>query len=205
MSSRSGSRHFRPRSLPDITVRPRPLHEWTLLGLFGVVLTAVVVGLVGGLTGVGLAVAFVVVWVFLPTVYSYAIGHVLALGTAASALSVVELLFIELGLLAVLFGPVTRPDLNHRGPIARSTLGFAFVSFSVVVVGLALTDQVWVTSIVLLFVSGTLMYGLHRYELVMLGFETDDRADDTQRSTDNTRERDGASSAAASDSGGASA
>jgi hypothetical protein len=184
------------------------VNEWTLLGVFGVVLTAVVVGLVGGFTGIGFAIVFVVVWVFLPAVYSYAVGHVLTLGTTASALSVVELLFVEMGLLAVLFGPLTRPDFVNRGVVARSTLGFAFALFGLVVVGLALADQVWVTAVVLLLAGGVLMYGLHRYELVTLGLEIDDEddsGDDAQIGREDTRERGEGSPAIMSDSDDASA
>ena len=186
MSLRSGGRQHLLSGLSDGSVRPRPLSEWTLLGVFGVLLTAVVVGVVGGVVGVGLAVAFVVAWLFLPTVYSFVAGHVLALGTTASALSAVELLFIEVGLLAVLFGPLTRSETRARGTVARSTLGFAFVLATVVVVALALHDEVWVSAVVLLLVAGFLTYGLHRYELLTLGLLTDEETDGTETSNEMT-------------------
>jgi hypothetical protein len=178
MSSRTGGRRL-GTALRGVTVRPRPPSEWTLLGVFGVVLTAVVVGLVGGATGAGLAAAFVVVWLLLPAVYSYALGHVLALGTTASALAVVELLFVELGLLAVLFGPLTRPETHNRGSVARSTLGVGFALVGVVVVSLALTGLVWVTALVLVLVGCGLGYGIHRYGLVVLGLVDDSAVADT--------------------------
>lgn len=173
MSSRTGVRRL-GTALRGVTVRPRPPSEWTLLGVSGAVLTAVVVGLVGGVTGAGLAAAFVGAWLLFPAVYSYALGHVLALGTTASALSVVELLFVELGLLAVLFGPLTRPDTRDHGSVARSTLGVGFALFGVVVVALALTGQVWVAALVLLVVGCGLGYGIHRYGLVVLGLAAAD-------------------------------
>jgi hypothetical protein len=180
MSLRSGGprRLFANRSL-----RPRPLADWTLLGLFGVGLTGVVLSVVGGVSGVVLAVALAVVWGFFPPVYSYALGHVLALGTTARALTVVELLFVELGLLAVLFGPLTRAEVRDRGPIGRSTLGFGFALGGVVVVGLALQNALWPVSVLLVLCGLGLLYGLHRYELVALGLVDDDEDGTTDVST----------------------
>jgi hypothetical protein len=192
MSLRSGTRRLRLPALSELSLRPRPVREWTLLGIFGVVLVGVVLSFVGGLVGVGLTIAFVVSWVFAPAVYSFALGHVLALGTTARALTVVELLFVEIGLLAVLFGPLTRAEVRNRGPIARATLGFGFTLGSVVVVGLALQDRVWPVSVLLVLAGIALVYSLHRYELVTLGLVRDDEdtdATDAGRDADAPDER----------------
>jgi hypothetical protein len=174
MSIRNGARRLRDAIRAPLSVRPRPLDERTLLGAFGVALSAAVLGLVGGGVGVWLAAAFVLVWLLLRPVYGYALGHVLALGASARALAVVELLFVELGLLAVLLGPLTRAERRSRGTVVRPTLGFVLVLFGVVVVGLALVDRLWVVAALLLLAGGGGLYGLHRYELVVLGLVADD-------------------------------
>jgi hypothetical protein len=173
MSSRNRVDRLRSAVLSDASVRPRPIAEWTLLGVFGVVLTTVVLGVVGGVAGVGLAAAFVAVWLLVPAVYSYALGHALALGATAGALPVVELLFVELGLLAVLLGPLTRPGRLGRRTVARSTIGLGFVLFAAVVVGLAVREDLQVATVVLLLAGAVLAYGLHRYELLVLGLLDD--------------------------------
>jgi hypothetical protein len=178
MSLRNGARRLRRTFRAPRSVRPRPLAERTLLGAFGVVLTAAVLGLVGGVAGVGLAAAFVLAWLLFRPVYSYALGHVLALGATASALSVVELVFVELGLLGVLLGPLTSPELRSRGSLVRSTLGSGFVLFGVVVVGFALLEQTWGVAVLLVLVCGVAGYGVHRYELVVLGLVGDDAGGD---------------------------
>lgn len=174
MSLRTGSDRLRLPEWSALSLEPRPLGDWTLLGLFGVALTTAVFLLVGGFVGVFLTAGLVVTWVYLPTVYSYALGHVFALGATARAFTVVELLFVELGLICVLLGPFTRTTLTDRGPIARSTLGFGFTLFGVIVVGLAFADQLWLTTVLLLIAGGVLVYGLHRYELASLGLVSDD-------------------------------
>lgn len=187
MSLRTGSDRL---SLPEwsaLSLEPRPLADWTLLGLFGVVLTTAVFLLVGGVVGAFLTVGLVVAWVYLPTVYSYALGHVFALGATARAFTVVELLFVELGLICVLLGPFTRTALTDRGPIARSTLGFGFTLFGVIVVGLAFVDRLWITTLLVLLAGGGLVYGLHRYELASLGLVSDD--DELGAVTGDTAER----------------
>ncbi|WP_318568712.1 hypothetical protein [Salinigranum marinum] len=174
MSLRTGSDRLRLPEWSALSLEPRPLADWTLLGLFGVVLTTAVFLLVGGLVGVFLTIGLVVTWMYLPTVYSYALGHVFALGATARAFTVVELLFVELGLICVLLGPFTRATLTDRGSIARSTLGFGFTLFGVIVVGLAFADRLWITTVLILLAGGALVYGLHRYELASLGLVSDD-------------------------------
>jgi hypothetical protein len=179
MSLRSGADRLRSRgSLSTLVADPRPRDEWTLLGVFGVVLTGAVFGIVGGLVGVLLALAFGGVWLFAPTVYSYALGHVLALGISARAVTAVELLFIELGLVAVLLGPLViatdGDDGRVRSTLTRSVLGAGSALFAVVVVGLAFVESLWPTAALLTVVAGLAAYGLHRYERLALGLADDE-------------------------------
>lgn len=175
MSLRSGASRLRSRSLSSLVPDPRPRSEWTLLGLFGLTLTAAVFAIVGGLLGGLLALAFGVLWLFVPTVYSYAVGHLFALGVSAQALSAVELLFIEMGLVAVLLGPLVASTIenedenNLRSLRSRSVIGAGSALFAVVVVGLALVEMLWVNAVVLLAIGVLVAYGLHRYERVSLG------------------------------------
>jgi hypothetical protein len=179
MSLRSEADRLRSRgSLSTLVSDPRPRDEWTLLGVFGVVLTGAVFGIVGGLVGVLLALAFGGVWLFAPTVYSYALGHVLALGISARAVTAVELLFIELGLVAVLLGPLViatdGDDGRVRSTLTRSVLGAGSALFAVVVVGLAFVESLWPTAALLTVVAGLAAYGLHRYERLALGLADDE-------------------------------
>jgi hypothetical protein len=179
MSLRSGASRLRSRgSLSNLLSDPRPREEWTLLGIFGVVLTGAVFAIVGGLFGALLALAFGLAWVFVPTVYSYALGHVLALGVSARAVTAVELLFIELGLVAVLLGPLviaTEGGVEQvRSTLTRSVLGAGSALFAVVVVALAFVESLWLTAALLAVVAGLAAYGLHRYERLALGLADDE-------------------------------
>jgi hypothetical protein len=173
MSLRSGSGRLRSgTSLSRLVPSPRPRNEWTLLSLFGLVLTGAVFSIVGGLFGGALALAFGVLWLFVPTVYTYALGHVLALGISAQAVAPVELLFIEMGLVAVLLGPLvvsTGADGRERGNRTRSIIGAGSVLFAVVVVSLAFVESLWVTAGLLAVGASLVAVALHQYERVTLG------------------------------------
>ncbi|WP_162562489.1 hypothetical protein [Salinigranum rubrum] len=145
-------------------------------------MTGVVFSFVGGLFGALLALVFGVIWLFAPTVYSYALGHVLALGISAQAVTAVELLFIEMGLVAVLLGPLITPrdesgtENRIRSLRSRSVIGAGSALFAVVVVGLAAVDLLWLNATLLVAVGVLVAYALHRYERVALGLADDERS-----------------------------
>lgn len=143
--------------------------EWTFLGLFGVVLTCTVIGVVGRVIGIVAAAGFVAAWFVLPVVYRYAVGHALALAATPDPYSVVELFFLELGLVAVLFGPVTGTEYLNRQATAASLLYVGTVLFIVVVVGLNVLDEVWMTAALVVVLVVTLTYSYRRLGLKRLG------------------------------------
>jgi hypothetical protein len=153
---------------------PGSFNEWTLLEGIGIGITIVAFGVVGGVVGVGLGVVLVVAWVGLPTVHSYAVGHALALGLTARSLPAVELFLVEIGLLAVLLGPLTDPESRPGRGVARWTFGFGAGLLGALVVGLAIADRIWVVALGLLLIGVGLGYALNRYEVVALGLATDD-------------------------------
>lgn len=179
MSLRSRASRLRSgASVSTLVPEPRPRSEWTLLGVFGIVVTGAVFALVGGLFGVLLTLAFAGLWLYLPAVYSYAVGHVLALGISPRAVTPVELLFVELGLVAVLLGPLVvstdGDDGGERSDLRRSVIGAGSALFAVVVVSLAFVESLWINAALLAVAAGVAAYALHRFERVALGLAGDE-------------------------------
>ena len=166
--------------------RPRPLSEWTLLGTFGVVLACSVVIILGGVVGVVAAVVFVVAWLVLPAIQRYAVGHALALATTPEPFSVVELFFLEFGLVAVLFGPLTRSEHRNRRAVAASMLWFGVTLFTLLIITLTFFEELWTATIVLLAVVVVLGYSLRRIGLGTLGLLDTSSSDGREAADENS-------------------
>jgi hypothetical protein len=105
---------------------------------------------------------------------AFATGHVLLLPLdpdTSLALSpspgLLALLAGEAVLVAALVLPSLRtpPRLRRFGTVSLAMLGLV----GVVLGTLALTDRLWMVATALLLVTGTLCYGVHRYELLVTG------------------------------------
>lgn len=132
-----------------------------------IVLLWMVSGQIGFVGGAVLAVA----WAVLPATYAFAVGQVAFVAvtrqTGLLDAGLLPLALVEVGLLGVLVGPSLRSARGRR--TAASTLLGAAVLGGIVLASYALWDRVWVAAAVLVGVGALGAYGLHRYELVVLG------------------------------------
>ncbi|MEF8843572.1 MAG: hypothetical protein V5A62_18425 [Haloarculaceae archaeon] len=160
MEPPAGSSNRRVRSLPG--------------GIAAVAVTALLWMLSGGLGLVGGGV-LLAAWAVLPATYAFAIGQVAFVtatrsGTLPDAGLDVGLLvpvLVEIGLVGVLVGPVVR-STGGRRTAGWTLLGTAVLG-GIALGSYALWDRVWVAAAVLVGLVGLVAYGLHRYELVVLG------------------------------------
>lgn len=151
-------------------------------GLAVVALLWVVSGPIGLIGGGVLLVA----WAVLPATYAFAVGQVAFVAvTRPDGLLDVGLLplaLVELGLVGVLVGPALRSARGRRTAVwtllgAAALTGVALASY-------ALWDRVWLAAGVLVGFGALGTYGLHRYELVVLGKVPDPDEERSDRNND---------------------
>ena len=138
---------------------------------------------VGGPPGlVGGGVLFVA-WAVLPATYAFAVGQVVFVAVTRPAgvleAGLLPLALVELGLAVVLVAP------NLQSGRIRRSAAWILLGGSVLV-GVALGsytlwDRVWVAATVLVGIGAIGAYGLHRYELVVLGKVADPDDEDGAR------------------------
>lgn len=177
------------RGAADLEASTRPAEDGTRAPLGGIAAVAVCallwvmsgpVGLVGG--GVLLAA-----WAVLPATYAFAVGQVaFVAATRPDGLldaGILPLALVELGLAGVLVGPALHD--RDRSIAAWTLLGAAALG-GLALASYALWDRVWIAAAVLVGVAALVAYGLHRYELVVLGKvpDPDDGRTGTARRSD---------------------
>ncbi|WP_331234193.1 hypothetical protein [Natronorarus salvus] len=141
----------------------------TSLGGVGLALTIGALGLAAGPTGAIVGLTLIPIWLFFPIVFTVAAAHVL-LATLHTA-TVIDLLFVELGVLFVIAGRAS--TFEWTGTLLSTTTFTAAVGFLLVAVVLSVDLSLWIATGVLLITFGVASYGLHRYELVSLGLVTE--------------------------------
>ena len=154
------------------TSTPSPDHRVRALpGAIATVGVTVLLWMLSGPIGlVGGGVLFVS-WAVLPATYAFAVGQIVfvALTRPASVTEVglLPLALLELGLAGVLVGPELGSAVARR-TAGRTLLGGALLS-GVALASYALWGRVWIAATVLVGIGALGAYGLHRYELVVLG------------------------------------
>jgi hypothetical protein len=122
------------------------------------------IGLVGG--GV-----LLVAWTVLPATYAFAVGQIAVVAVTRpeglSTLDILPLAVIELGLAGVLIGPALRSAQGRR--TAAWTLLAGSLLGGVALTSYALWNQEWIAAVSLIGLGCLGAYGLHRYEMVVLG------------------------------------
>ena len=122
------------------------------------------IGLVGG--GV-----LLVAWAVLPATYAFTVGQIAVVAVTRpgglSALDILPLALIELGLAGVLVGPALRSAQGRR--TAAWTLLAGSLLGGVALTSYALWDREWIAAVSLIGLGCLGAYGLHRYEMVVLG------------------------------------
>ncbi|WP_435156606.1 hypothetical protein [Haladaptatus sp. DFWS20] len=110
-------------------------------------------------------------WYALPTLYTAAFGQILVVALFADGVGAVYLIPLELGLLAVLVGPLLRADRPRWRVLVTSLVA---VGFGVGVLGShRWSGEYWLTIGVALTAVAVVAYGMHRYERVALGLVKD--------------------------------
>lgn len=136
------------------------------IGGLGVAVATVALWAAAGLPGLAAGLLTLLSWALGPATLAFAVGQVLAvplLGTPGVA----SLAAVQVGLLAILAGPLTATDRPH------STLA-AFAAVTAVLWGTAWLvrrsgEPPWIGAVALAVAAVTLAYGVHRYERVRLG------------------------------------
>jgi hypothetical protein len=138
----------------------------TWLGGIGALLVAVLCPIATGLLGVLAGIVFILVWYTVPTLYSVAFGQ-LVVAVLADNIAAEYLILLEIGLLAVLVGPLLRFDRPRWRVTVTSAIA---VLFGVgILKSLQWSNRVLVAIAVIVFVFAFISYGLHRYERAALG------------------------------------
>jgi len=140
-------------------------------GGIGVIAVIVLLWMVSGQIGLVGGAVLAVAWAVLPATYAFAIGQVAFVAVTRQAglldTGLLALALVEVGLLGVLVGPSLRSTRGRR-TAAATLLGTAVLG-GVALASYALWDRVWIAAAVLVGVGALGAYGLHRYELVVLG------------------------------------
>lgn len=151
-----------------------------LPGAIATVAVTVLLWMVSGTLGlVGGGVLFVA-WAALPSTYAFAVGQVVLVAvtrpTGVLEVGFLPLALLELGLAGVLVGPELRSADDRR--TAGGTLFGGGLLSGVTLASYTLWDRVWVAATVLVGIGALGAYGLHRYELVVLGKVPDPEGED---------------------------
>lgn len=141
--------------------------ERTWLGLAALALAGAGFVLVAGVAGALAAVTLAVAWYALPLPYAVALGHLLLVASVPGGTGLAVLVPAEAGLLGLLLSEAPAVDAPLR--FGAAFLGTATVLIGVAAAGFAAGGPVG-AALALAVVAATLGYGLHRYELLRLGF-----------------------------------
>lgn len=140
-------------------------------GGIAVIAVIVLLWMVRGRLGLVGGAVLLVAWAVLPATYAFAVGQVAFVAVTRQPdlfdTGLLPLALVEVGLLGVLVGPDLRSARGRR-TAALILLG-ATVLGGIALGSYALWDRVWVAATVLVGVGSLGAYGLHRYELVVLG------------------------------------
>jgi hypothetical protein len=140
-----------------------------------VIATGVVAGFVGGVQGWILGAVFVLLGGVLSPLYLYAVGHAGLILLFPMSSSVVELVLIEVAFAGVLVAPLIAADWTV-GEVLNSLLWPGLGLVGVVVTGWQAGSSLG-AGLLLFLVVMTFLYGVHRYERVMISPDDDDGGD----------------------------
>lgn len=153
-----------------ITLPDSRSHRLTPALGVGMVSVCVALTAFAGLLGLAAGVATVLVTVGLGPIAGIVIGHLVAvalLGTPTTA----ELVLFELSIIPLLATPlVERPSSRSALIVGSSVLGL----MAIAVIAYTSVDSLWVLALGLVGGLAAIGYGLHRYELVVLGLVPDE-------------------------------
>ncbi|MFH5801209.1 hypothetical protein [Haladaptatus sp. CMAA 1911] len=138
----------------------------TWLGGIGALFIGILCAVATGPPGILAGVIFLLVWYTVPTLYSVAFGQ-LVVAVFADSITAEYLILLEVGLLAVLVGPLLTVDRPRWRVTVTSAMAVLFGVGALK--SLQWSNQLWVAIAVVVFVFAIVSYGLHRYERVALG------------------------------------
>lgn len=159
---RGSDRSALPRGDPANRTNASPVAN-----ALGALASTAVLGVAAGIPGV---VAGVLLWLtsfWLRPIFVFAAGQFALLALFPEGVPLGRLVLVEAGLLGTLAGAVVRTSDPSRTVVA--TL-LAFLGLGALVrVGRLWSDTVWIPGALLIASVMTLSYGLHRYELLLMG------------------------------------
>lgn len=144
-----------------------PLSDRSWPGVVAVLVAGVGFAAVDGLPGVTSAIGVGIVWLLLPAVYAVALGYGLLAALTISEGASIEALVAGLGLFVILLTPA--PRLYRRQTLVSATLVTAGALLVVFGVTFATTGALWTAAVALAVAWTVAAYGVHRYELMILG------------------------------------
>lgn len=145
----------------------RVLPDRSRMEIIAMLIAGVGFALVGGLAGVASALTVGIVWLLLPAVYAVALGYVLLTALTVSSSTLFEFIVVGFGLFAVLLAPTSR--FYRRKTLISVTVFAAAALFSVFAIAFTIADTLWIEVLALIVTWALAVYGIHRYELVVLG------------------------------------
>lgn len=151
------------------SARDLPRTPDILFGGFAALFVVSAAGWLFGLTGLVAGLGVFLAWIAVSELAGFVVGQLslIAIVSPTSVSLSGPVLVVELGLFILLAAAVLRPESSVRGLAVFAVL--AAVLAGIVLTGVRVSDQLWLVSTVFIAVTGLLLYGLHRYELVALG------------------------------------
>ena len=167
------------------------------LGGLGVVLATVALGVGAGLPGAVAGLGAVLAWYLLAPTYAFAVGQLLAVAatgldasamagggvavTAGDGVPLVAVAAVEVGLLALLVGPLLGTGTPGRAVGAFVATGVAALAVAWALLGAG--QPLALAALAVALLVATAAYGVHRYERVAFGLVRVDAEDGRDSST----------------------
>lgn len=139
----------------------------TWLGGLGVFITTVTLGATAGPVGIFAGGALALCWYRFPTVYAFALGHVVLAALLSKTAPLTAFAPAEAGLFVMLVGPAARDESSLRTVATTAACFFGLLAIAWAV--RSSTGDLWLAAMALLGSMALLAYGIHRYELVRFG------------------------------------
>lgn len=160
-----------------MSAAPHPSTSLSLPGPAGVVGHVLVVGvfaLYWGIPGALLGLVLVAVGLFASPVVTFAVGQVFLVGLADDPTGA-QVALAQFALAPLLVDGVVRDGIRRRTVGEALVLAGSFVALAALVtLAVDVTDELWQAAGILAAVVAVAGYGIHRYERVSLGIETED-------------------------------
>lgn len=118
--------------------------------------------------GIAVGVFLALCSLLIPALYTASVGFVLAAALVPGGFTAITFAPIGVGLLCILVAPLL--DIGHRGPFVVAAVTTLSVLLAAAGGVFLWTSDLPLSAALLLLVFALISYGIHRYEIVRLGF-----------------------------------